>query len=181
MNFFLQAKKKYEADLAPQRANSILCQGYISLATLLYIRSISFTTAVCGKRLFDATSILLTNMRELLDLSEKPRSSKYQKHDNARLWALYVGASAEMFMGMKPKRKGWFTTTFAEKALKLGLDGEDAWDKVRKVLRGFLYTDLMHPDGEEWFAKVLMTVVRTPIVILTLPTRQTTPADGRFV
>jgi hypothetical protein len=25
------------------------------------------------------------------------------------------------------------------------------------VLKGFLYTDLMHPDGEEWFEKVLET------------------------
>ena len=28
------------------------------------------------------------------------------------------------------------------------------------VLKGFLYTDLMHPDGNEWFEKVLHTMLK---------------------
>ena len=131
------------------------------MATLLYIRSISFNATVRGVRLLDATTNILTNMQEMLESSEHPELSNYEKYENARLWALYVGASAELFMGEAPERTGWFTSRFAEKAIKLKLDDENAWDKVRRVLRGFLYTDLMHPNGEDWFRRVLGTAKGT--------------------
>ncbi|OAP64222.1 hypothetical protein AYL99_00194 [Fonsecaea erecta] len=154
VNFFLQAKAQYEAIPPPGLVNSVLCQGYISLATLLYIRAISFNAAVCGVRLFDATAIILSNMQEMLQLSESSGFPHYERHQHARLWALYVGACAEMLMDLKPEGRGWFTTHFAAKAIQLGVAG---WDEVRSVLKGTLFTDLMHPDGEEWFARVLST------------------------
>jgi hypothetical protein len=157
VNLFLHAEAQYKGGLPPELMNSLACQGYLSLATLLYLRSISFNAEVRGMRLFDATKIILVNMQEMLECSEGPESPNYEKYENARLWALYVGASAELFMGMRPERRGWFTTHLAKKAVQLGLNGENAWDKVRSVLIGFLYTDLMHPDGEEWFEKVLDT------------------------
>ncbi|KIX92688.1 uncharacterized protein Z520_11540 [Fonsecaea multimorphosa CBS 102226] len=159
VNLFLQANAQYYETISSPSSrlmNSILCQGYLSLATLLYIRAISFNAAVCGVRLFDATATILSNMQKMLQLSERPDSPNYERYEHARLWALYVGASAEWFMDMKPEEleRGWFTTHFAAKAIKLGVVG---WDEVRSVLRGFLFTDIMHPDGEEWFARVLST------------------------
>ncbi|EXJ66692.1 uncharacterized protein A1O5_10363 [Cladophialophora psammophila CBS 110553] len=172
VNFFLEAKARHHVVANPPHPNHhpppspahlihpTLCQGYIALAMLLYIRSISFNATVCGVRLFDATSTILFNMRELLELSEcmNPESPEYKRYENARLWALYVGASAEWSMDMKPEESGcWFMTHFATKAVKLGMA---AWDEVRTVLRGFLYTDLMHPDGEEWFSRMLLSTAR---------------------
>ncbi|KIW69987.1 hypothetical protein PV04_02299 [Phialophora macrospora] len=157
VNFFLHAEAQYKGGLPPELMNSLACQGYLSLATLLYIRSISFNAEVHGMRLFDATKTILVNMQEMLVCSERPEFPNYGKYENARLWALYVGASAELFMGMRPERRGWFTVHLAKKAVQLGLEGGNAWDKVTSVLKGFLYNDLMHPDGEKWFKKVLET------------------------
>ncbi|OQV10450.1 hypothetical protein CLAIMM_14445 [Cladophialophora immunda] len=158
VNLFLEARVRSKAIAPPRPVNSVLCQGYISLATLLYVRAISFNATVCGVRLFDATATILANMQEMLQLSERPSSASsadYERYEHARLWALYVGAAAELFMDMKPEDEtGWFTAQFAAKAVKLGVA---RWDEVRSVLRGFLYTDTMHPYGEEWFARVLST------------------------
>jgi hypothetical protein len=162
INFFLQADAQYKAGMPPMLINSLACQGYVSLATLLYIRSISFNATVHGVRLFDATRTILMSMQEMLEVSEAPDASNYERYENARLWALYVGASAEIFMGMRPMDRGWFTINFAAKAVKLQLNGEKGWDKVRQVLRGFLYTDLMHPNGEQWYEGVLATLRWTP-------------------
>ncbi|KIW88468.1 uncharacterized protein Z519_11037 [Cladophialophora bantiana CBS 173.52] len=170
VNFFLEAKARHHVNANPPHPHPpsphphlihpTLCQGYISLGTLLYMRSISFNATVCGVRLFDATSTILSNMRELLELSESmnPNSPEYKRYENPRLWALYVGASAEWSMGMKPEDTGcWFMTHFATKAVNLGVA---AWDEVRTVLRGFLYTDFLHPDGEEWFSRMLSSTAR---------------------
>ncbi|KAJ9605879.1 hypothetical protein H2200_009728 [Cladophialophora chaetospira] len=165
INLFLQAETRYKAGFTSELINTSACQAYLSLATLLYIRSISFNATVHGVRLLDATATILTNMQEALVCSETPRSHNYEQYENARLWALYVGASAELFMGKGPDRRGWFTINFGRKAVRLGLDGDNSWDKVRKVLRGFLYTDLMHPDGEEWFRRVLETAGSNTIVL----------------
>ncbi|OAL33203.1 hypothetical protein AYO20_07520 [Fonsecaea nubica] len=177
VNLFLQAKEAIDVrntntniSETPRSVNSVLCQGYIALATLLYIRAISFNGTVCGVRLFDATPTILANMRELLQLSERSPDTvtDHERYENARLWALYVGATAESSVDTDTKleeeeeeeeapRAGWFTTHFAAKAIRLGLV---RWDDVRNVLTGFLYTDTMHPDSAEWFSRALHRVRR---------------------
>ncbi|KIW84826.1 hypothetical protein Z517_00214 [Fonsecaea pedrosoi CBS 271.37] len=172
VNLFLQAKEAIDVrntntSETPRSVNSVLCQGYLALATLLYIRAISFNGTVGGVRLFDATPTILANMRELLQLSERSPDTvpDHEKYENARLWALYVGATAESSMDTDMKleeeearRAGWFTTHLATKAIRLGLV---RWDDVRNILMGFLYTDTMHPDGMDWFSRVLQSTART--------------------
>ena len=96
VNFFLQAKAKSKS-CPPELWSQVYCTGYISLATLLYIRSISFTTKVCGVRLFVVTACILAGLREMLLLCENVQLAHFAKYENARLWAVYVGASAEYF------------------------------------------------------------------------------------
>jgi len=157
VNLYIEAKTIYEARRVPERDDSILCQAYLSLATLAQIRSLNISVVVCGVRLFDSTRKLLANMQVMLELSEKSGSPEYEKYENARLWALYVGASVEMINGILPDERSWFTVHFARKAVDLGLGSEHGWNKVREVLRGFLFSDMVHPDGKEWYAKVLET------------------------
>lgn len=149
---FLRAKARLKSSPPTKLHNYTCCQAYLPLATMLYVRSISFTTVICGIRLMDATARLLTNLQEMLQLSEDRRLPHYAKYQYARLWALYVGASAELFAGKSPSDHGWFTTRFGEKAASMHLL---TWDDVRAVLQGFLFTDMMHPDGEEWFESIL--------------------------
>lgn len=102
-------------------------------------------------RVFNAGKTILPTLRQTLiktDLVSMNRDAT--QNARVRLWALYVGAMAE-WTDVQPSPTGkWFSGHFATQARNMGLI---LWSDVRKVLRGFLYSDHLRPHGSEWFAE----------------------------
>jgi hypothetical protein len=92
---------------------------------------------------------LLPCLRRILSLDEEPTTNPYEK---VRLWALYVGALAEQrgsLLSPEIKEKDWFTQNFVREANKQGLY---SWQDAEQVLKGFLHSQHIQPDGSVWFS-----------------------------
>jgi hypothetical protein len=92
---------------------------------------------------------LLPRLRRILALDEEPTTNPYER---VRLWALYVGALAEQrgsLLSPEIEEKDWFTQNFVRQASKQGLY---SWQDAEQVLRGFLHSQHIQPDGSTWFS-----------------------------
>jgi hypothetical protein len=92
---------------------------------------------------------LLPHLRRILSLDEEPTTNPYEK---VRLWALYVGALAEQrgsLLSPEIEEKDWFTQNFMRQASKQGLY---SWQDAEQVLKGFLHSQHIQPDGSVWFS-----------------------------
>jgi hypothetical protein len=92
---------------------------------------------------------LLPRLRRILALDEGPTTNPYER---LRLWSLYVGALAEQrgsLLSPEIEEKDWFTQNFVRHASKLGLH---SWQDAEQVLKGFLHSQHVQPDGSVWFS-----------------------------
>jgi hypothetical protein len=92
---------------------------------------------------------LLPRLRRILALDGGPTANPYER---LRLWSLYVGALAEQRGSLHSpeiEEKDWFTQNFVRHASKQGLH---SWQDAEQVLKGFLHSQHVQPDGSVWFS-----------------------------
>jgi hypothetical protein len=128
----------------PTDPNKLRAQSYLALAALYFSRITRFSPTINGVRLYDAGPVISTQLRLLLMQGEE-ECSRFQ---NARLWALYVGAQAEqMPLRNRPEpTTAWFNTNFAVQARRMGLL---SWQAVRVILERFIFSDLLQPHPSQ--------------------------------
>lgn len=151
----------------PHSSAYVESQIYLCLATLCWSRCLIADFVMNGKRLFDTNDVLLGRLRtELLRSSAKPGNPEGPcKYQNARLWALYVGAYLEQRNALLPsptdtrganKRsnpsQGWFNARFAAQAQTMGLL---SWLQIQPVLEKFLFLDRLQPHPSTWFVETM--------------------------
>ena len=141
----------------PTDPNKLRAQSYLALAALYFSRITRFSPTINGVRLYDAAPMISTQLRLLLmQEEEKLSDQECSRFQNARLWALYVGAQAEqMPIRNRPEPiTAWFNTNFAVQARRMGLL---SWQAVRVILEGFIFSDLLQPHPSQWFFKTMST------------------------
>ena len=133
----------------------LLVQQYLAVAAVWLVKSLNLNPVVLGVPIFDAAPVLLPALRASLEKSDNlPYVSCWQRYENARLWALYVGAMAEQafpLAGIDPCQQ-WFNARLAEHAVRMELY---TWKAVKLVLLGFLYNDRIPPNGSSWFNRTM--------------------------
>lgn len=86
---------------------------------------------------------LIGDLRQKLRESEaEGESAPYRR---LRLWALYVGSLAEKVHPVDIHNDAWFDSSYRAQAADMGLS---RWDDAKKVMRQFLYSDLLHREIE---------------------------------
>ncbi|EXJ60863.1 hypothetical protein A1O7_05016 [Cladophialophora yegresii CBS 114405] len=148
-------------------------QQYLILAEFIWTHHTSYKVEICGVDLFDVVPTLLRKLRAALE--HDLDSSKYQ---NARVWALFIGAHTEWSI-LLTKQRGrqatlshlqntgegnekpedysqddarWFQCRLAIQVRQMGLT---EWIEVRNVLKGFNHADIIPPPGEKLVNEVL--------------------------
>ncbi|ETI24281.1 hypothetical protein G647_03650 [Cladophialophora carrionii CBS 160.54] len=148
-------------------------QQYLILAEFIWTHHTSYKVEICGVDLFDVVPTLLRKLRAALE--HDLDSSKYQ---NARVWALFVGAHTEWSIP-KAKQPGsraalsdeqntrdenqkpedyskndsrWFHCRLAIQIRQMGLT---KWTEVRNIFQGFNHADVISPLGEKLINEVL--------------------------
>lgn len=159
INFYIRQKAKLEAsDLADEDKDHIHALQYIALAAIYLTRIWSFNNTVLGKPMFDAGPGILSSLRSVLEKSDRwPGGPTFHKYNNARFWALYVGALGEQINAKHAKdpydaARGWFNSRLAEQAYVTDVT---KWQRARDVLKGFVYNDHLPPHLEMWFERSL--------------------------
>jgi hypothetical protein len=133
--------------------------AYTALAALHWTRAVSrienipvgLTATGPVTTIYEAGPTILAAMKQALIASE---TSHDIKRDRVRLWALYIEALAEQ-TGTKNRLDAggeWFNVRFESQAKMIGLG---TWNEVKELLRGFLYTDHLRPNGSQWFFKIM--------------------------
>jgi len=113
-------------DPAGGSTNDANIEAYTSLAALVF---------------FTANPNILIELQRAMSQSE----AGTRPYSRLRLWALYVGATAEQAQVRPNPQLGssagptWFNVRFAEQAKRMGLLSKP---EIENVLRGFLYTEL---------------------------------------
>jgi hypothetical protein len=160
VNHYLAQKAKVSE--SEEEMDHIYAQQYIALAAIYLTRIWSFDVTVLGQPMFDAGPNILRRLRRLLEQSDRwPGGPSFHKYNNARFWALYVGALSEQLAAghtkMKPERQ-WFNAKLAEQAYICDVEH---WQAAREVLKGFVYNDHLPPHISTWFDRTLAT--RIPV------------------
>jgi hypothetical protein len=120
-------------DPAGDSINRINIEAYTSLAALVF---------------FTASPNLLTQLQRVMSQNE----AGTQPYPRLRLWALYVGATAEQAQVRPNLQLGgsagptWFNVRFAEQAKRMGLLSKP---EIENVLRGFLYTEFVQQSASQ--------------------------------
>ena len=129
-------------------AGRLWAEVYLSLAGLYWIRSIGGSMIICGVDIYDSQRPILEKLRmALTNAKESQTKAHAAKYENARLWALFIGAQAEQGW----KRPGWFCDNLFLHGKQMGLD---TWASVQEVLKRFLYTDMLPPHGSSWYKTI---------------------------
>ena len=108
----------------------------------------------------DATTMFTLTYRENMTKSEwmvsaDAKSPCNNNNNNARLWALYVGAyleQAEVARTGDSADKEWFNVRLVSYARAMGLL---TWEPLRERLLHFLHTDVLQPHGSIWFPRIM--------------------------
>lgn len=159
IKFYLKKEEELSTpNLTEDKKDRLYAHIYIALAAVYMTRLWSFSNTVLGVPLFDAGPNILAKLRTTLEDSDRlPGGPTFHQFNNARLWAFYVGAFGEQLDAMtgRSKRdpyKQWFNMRLAEQAY---ITDVKTWKQAREIFRGFLYTDLLPPNGETWFPKTI--------------------------
>ena len=161
ITFFLEKKGRLVApNLTEEAKDSLYAYQYTALAALYITRHWSFSNSILGEPMFRAAPKILAALREVLEQSDRwPGGPSFHKYNNARLWALYVGAVGEQVLGKQSSGSAfsemWFHRKMAEQAYVLDVT---TWDAAKTIFMGFLYTELIPPNGKDWFEKTLTAV-----------------------
>jgi len=84
---------------------------------------------------------LINDLRKkLVDSESEGEQDQFRR---LRLWALYGGALAEKVHLTGNKTQGWFETNYQNLAAVVGLS---AWEDAKRVMRQFLFSDLLHQE-----------------------------------
>ncbi|EXJ69807.1 uncharacterized protein A1O5_06878 [Cladophialophora psammophila CBS 110553] len=135
-------------------------QQYLILAEFVWTHHLSYKVEVCGIDLFDMVPTQLKNLRAALeraeDLSRDLTHHCSPKYQNARLWALFIGAHAEWLKSkskqktsepFSPSHKDLLEMNQAEKksprAIKCSRDNENYdWESYREISNRWFSTRL---------------------------------------
>ena len=165
VNFYLRQKSEMEAsNLDDKIMDQLYAHQYIALAAIYYTRIWSFDITVLGNPMFHAGPGILHKLREVLEASDRfPGGQSFHKYNNARFWALYVGALGEQINAAHAKdpvdpARGWFNMKLAEQAF---VTDAAKWEEARDILKGFVYNDHLPPHVSTWFENTLAS--RGPI------------------
>ena len=162
ITFYLSKKGRLAAPgLTDEAKDGLYAHQYIALAALYITRHWSFSNNVLGEPMFRAGPNIIAALQDILERSDCwPGGPSFHKYNNARLWALYVGAVGERVNSRQATdadlTKMWFHRRMAEQAYVLNVT---TWDAAKTIFMGFLYTDLIPPSGKEWFEKTLAAVL----------------------
>ncbi|KIX05769.1 uncharacterized protein Z518_03741 [Rhinocladiella mackenziei CBS 650.93] len=145
-----------DSSLSPQERHAFEIQQYIALSALHWSRSFNYNTSICGVPVYDASPGILAKLEYLL-VRSKRLGGDPPRWDNVRLWALYNGAWSAHAAKEKSKTapdpySTWFNVEFVAHATKMGLT---TWESIQKILKGFLYSPFLRPDGSIWVEKAL--------------------------
>lgn len=120
-------------------------QAYISLATLLWMRAISRidNVKIAGNtRIFAANADILDILEEML-MNNRTDSD----HSNVKLWVLYTSACIGTSLGRSTLQDSWLVKEFLRQASEMNLK---SWAEVKVILEGFLFTEMLPPNGSTW-------------------------------
>jgi hypothetical protein len=130
-----------------ENAGRLWAEVYLSLAALYWIRSIGGSMIIRGVDIYDSQRPILEKLRRALTSAQESQTKADEvKYENARLWALFIGAQAEQGW----RRPGWFCDNLFLLGKETGF-GLGTWASVQQVLKRFLYTDMLPPHGSNWY------------------------------
>ncbi|OAG45237.1 hypothetical protein AYO21_00585 [Fonsecaea monophora] len=138
-------------------------QQYLILAEFLWTHHSSYKVEVCGINLFDMVPTQLKNLRAALQHAENSGWSStpggLSKYRNARLWALFIGAHAELLKSTQEMRS---SATSSNKILHKSRHGKEVTPAFAKCSRNVNYCDPgSHGDVyDRWFEIELAHQVR---------------------
>jgi hypothetical protein len=145
--------------LNPTMAGRAQVQAYISLAAILWVRHVATgdNYNADGDINQAVTTEILDTLRARVEESDWMVSKEMQGYDNARLWAIYVGAYLERALVARTlscysDSENWFNVRLADQARAMGLI---SWESVRERLLLFLHTDVLQPHGSSWFPQLM--------------------------
>ena len=130
-------------------------QQYISISAVRWSRS--WQSNVCGKNIWAGRS--LEALRPALERSKRKKGSlNWKTWKDTRLWALYVGASAETseapLTSSEGLSTGWLRDNFARQVRDMGLE---SWDEVVQTLRLFLFDSEAYEAEKIWYEEIMRT------------------------
>ena len=152
INMYLDYKELFASSLILVQEARV--QAYLCLGGVLYLRFMRYNKILHGVRLYDRGEAMGQQLREMITAELHCRNFVLDEFDNARLWALFVGAIAEQMplRGRAEPTTAWFNVNFAAMARRMGLL---SWQSVRPRLEMFLYDDSLPPHGSGWFFRTL--------------------------
>jgi hypothetical protein len=133
-------------------------QAYLSLAKIYIARLHSMNQAVLGVPMFNANPNILARLRRLLEESDRlPGGPSFHKYNNARLWALYIGAFGEQHEYLAKRTKAepteqWFNLRLAEQCYIMDVR---SWAQAKPIFEGFLQNEILPPNGAMWFDRTI--------------------------
>ena len=107
---------------------------------------------------FEDNTLLMSRLRESIEDPEWTTSKGIpNQYAGIRLWSIYAGAYLEQAAvasasSNEDASRDWFNARLADQASAMGLV---AWPQVRESLLGFIYIDVLKPNGATWFIKTM--------------------------
>lgn len=140
-------------DMAPEvsadHVGRLWNEACLSLAALYWIRSIGGSLIIRGIDVYNSQKPILKKLRGALNKAqEDPANADEVRYQNARLWALFIGAQAEQSW----KQDDWYCANLSLLGKQMGLT---TWPSIKEVLKRFLYTDMIQPHGSTWYETII--------------------------
>lgn len=174
---YLDLSERIDLTMDVVLQSTLSAQACICLGALYQFRSFRHDPIIGGVSLYEGNTNILRHLRmrlELIDQVSVYRQEISTRSVNARLFGLYVGATAEQTRRLKhlwkrhpsedPMRDDWFTRQLVTLCDATNIT---SWAQLHAVLRGFVYSDYMAPHGSQWFDRMMTsafpwTAVSTP-------------------
>lgn len=154
--------------LPTQSVTSVEYHWYCYAKAYIFLAALWWTRCLLGEEnaptrpastMYNAGGRISPALREALMRSELVSNGLDSlTNGRERLWALYVGAFAELHTGIgrasTTRRTGlepedsWFRSELLAQAKRMHLL---TWSDLRQLLQGFLYSDSLSPHGSTWF------------------------------
>lgn len=124
------------------------------LSALYWLRALIFQFRVPGFDFYDAIPQIWNRCKGILTRLEH---GCHNCHDfdmsSFKFWILVSGAQAGQVQACgKQHQQGWFTSKLSGQARIMDLVD---WKSARDVLRTFVYSDLLQPSVQVWYADVV--------------------------
>ena len=136
------------AETAPiEQGRRFLAEAYLCIAALYVTRAGAGGQIILrGIDIFEARLSMLNKLYLAMTQADAIRGHDSDPYQNAKLWALYVGARGARTLKKKPLELRWFARAFKQTRREMGLF---SWTQTQSVLKGFLHYEAIDPIEDE--------------------------------